>query len=47
MHVPVIKGPALRICTVSYPGQLRALVPFLTEYARTGQNRILADRRGP
>jgi len=47
MHVPVIKGPALRICTVSYPGQLRALAPSLTEHARTGQNRILADRRQP
>jgi hypothetical protein len=47
MHVSVIKGPALRICTVSYPRQLRALAPSLTEHARPGPDSVLADRRQP
>jgi hypothetical protein len=47
MHIPRDQEPGAANQHLYYPGQLPALALFLTEHARTGQDRILADRREP
>jgi hypothetical protein len=47
MHIPRDQGPGAAPQQLYYPGQRRALALFLTEHARTGQDRIPADRREP
>lgn len=47
MHIPHDQGPGAANPQLYYPDQRRALALFLIEHARTGQDRILADRREP